>query len=245
MQTFIRIVLACATIFSCSKKKSEDDDHEIKLNLRFHLMRGTPWVHPTGVTMESWVTKENVTDTIFPEINAIWSQANISWSSESLVEEDIVVGTGYQTAVDYIVNSARDDEGESDPNRLPYLYELMQSGNRSSEGQLGTNLFHIYLFPFTGNTSQGNAMSGFGYHTVVGQWSNKHTGSDSPEKSYLIEDHSKFVRGSLSATIAHELGHVIGLSHNECKKCLMSSGGYNITDAQIETARAKAAERAK
>jgi len=244
-QTFKGISFAVAVIFGCSKKKMEDTSDEINLNLRVHLMRGTPWVHPTRVSMESWVTKQDVSDTIFPEINSIWSQANITWNSESIVEENIVVGSDYQTAVDYIVNSARDDEGVSDPNRLPYLYGLMQPDNRSSNAQLGTNLFHVYVFPFTGNTSQGNAMAGLGYHTVVGQWSNKHTDSESPEKMYLTEDHSKFVRGSLSATIAHELGHVVGLSHNECKKCLMSSSGYSMTDTQIETARAKATNRVK
>ena len=68
-QTFIGIAFAIALIFSCSKKKNEDSGAEINLNLRVHLMRGTPWVHPTGVSMESWVTKQDVSDTIFPEIN--------------------------------------------------------------------------------------------------------------------------------------------------------------------------------
>ena len=216
---FVSIFCVVFIFFGCSKKKKEEDTSEIKLNLRVHLMKGIPWAHSTGVSMDSWVTKEDVINTVFPEVNSIWAQADISWVSESIVEEDIVVGSDYQTAVDYIVNSARDDDGVSDPERLPYLYGLMQPGNRSTEAQLGTNLFHIYMFPFIGNTSQGNAMSGFGYHTVVGQWSNKHTDSEAPEKSYLTEDQSKFVRGSLSGTIAHELGHVIGLSHNECKKC--------------------------
>jgi len=206
-------------------------------------MRGSPWLHPSGVSMDSWVTAADVTNTILPEMNSIWAQAKIQWTLESVLEEDIVVGSDYAAAVDYIVNTSRDENGQADPERLPYLYGLMQPANRSTDEQLGTNLFHVYLFPFVGNTSQGNAMASFGYHMVVGIWSNKRTDGEAPEKSYLVEDQSAFVRGSIAATISHELGHVLNLNHNECNNCLMQSNGYPITEAQIEVSRGKALAR--
>ena len=207
-------------------------------------MRGAPWVHPTSISMDSWVSSANVTDSLIPEMNLIWDRAKIHWNIESIIEEEMVVDSNYNVAVNYIVNTSRDDSGAADPNRLPYLYGLMQPGNRSTAHELGTNLFHLYLFPFIGNTSQGNAMAAYGFHTVIGVWSNKHTSTDSPEKSYLTENHSKFVRGSLGQTMSHEVGHVLNLNHNECSNCLMQSDGYTITSSEITVARAQALKRA-
>lgn len=104
----------------------------------------------------------------------------------------------------------------------------------------------IYLFPFVGNTSQGNAMSGFDYHTIAGTWSNKHNGGGGPEKTLLVENHNFFVRGSLSRTISHELGHVLSLKHDPCSgDCLMAGGpnGYSLSNAQIAAARFEALNR--
>ena len=207
-------------------------------------MKDSDWVHPLGVSMSSWVTPSDVTDVIIPEVNTIWGQANVRWNIESIIEEDVVVAADYSAAINYLVNTTRDENGAANPDRLPYLYGLMHPSHRSTDAELGTQLFHIYLFPFVGNTSQGNAMSGFGYHTVIGTWSNKHNGGNTPEKSLLTEDHAKFIRGSLAQTISHELGHVLKLNHNECNNCLMQSNGYSITQAQLDVARAEAQARA-
>ena len=77
----------------------------------------------------------------------------------------------------------------------------MAPENRIERDEFGTNNFHVYIYPFIGNTSQGNSMremnipglskASYGFHTVVGAW-------------------------SLSRTIAHEVGHVLGLRHNDC-----------------------------
>lgn len=228
---------------------SMDDEVElavIELNLRIHIMKDITMLHPTGTVMESWVSPTDVTEKIIPELNAIWDQAKIKWRIESIMEEAVVKDNTYEASINYIVNCKRNAEGESDPARLPLLYHLMQPENRSKTEELGKNLFHIYLFPFIGNTSQGNAMSNFDYHCVVGTWSNKHNGGGVPEKTLLTEYHDQLIRGSLSRTAAHELGHVLHLKHNECSaNCLMSGGsdGYLLAKAQIETARFAAIER--
>ena len=215
----------------------------INLNLRVHLIKGDPWVHRSGTAMDSWVTPDDVRDQIIPELNSIWQVAGVVWEVEDVLEEAVVEYDGYLDDIKYIVDSERDDQlGQSDPNRLPLLYNLMQPSTRSVEEELDTNLFHIYIFPFIGNTSQGNAMRGFGWHSVVGSWSNKHNGGGLPEKTLLTESKSDFVRGSLSRTIAHELGHVLSLVH-DCQGCLMYSSGYSFYQYQIDASREEALRR--
>jgi hypothetical protein len=220
-------------------------DDVIKLNLRVHIMQSDPWIHRTGVPLTTWVTPRDVTDTILPEMNSIWSPAKIRWDPESIILEDIAKDPGYQDSIAYVLAAERNDQGQADPQRLRYLYRLMQPKYRSTEAELGHNLFHVYLFPFTGNTSQGNAMAAFGYHVVTGIWTNKYTDSDAPERHYLTESQDKFVRGSISQSLARELGAVLGLANNQCTECLMSSDGYTLTQAQIDTARQIALMRSK
>lgn len=227
---------------------SEDSFSPINLNLRVQIMKDIIMIHSTtGVCMDSWVTTNNVKGIIIPEVNTIWKQAGITWIIESIIEEDVVKYTDYESSLNFIVNSDRNSDGNSDPARLSHLFSLMQLEYMSKANELGKNLFHIYLFPFIGNTSQGNAMSGFNYHTVVGTWTNKHNGGGVPEKTILTENQSAFEKGSLSRTISHELGHVLNLSHNECDyRCLMggtNSDGYTLTNGQKIKSRIEAFNR--
>jgi len=216
------------------------------LNLRVHLMTDITMTHSSGVNMDSWVTPGDVRDIILPEVNKIWKQADIQWVIESVINEDVVKHDTYDESIVFVASTKRDSKGRSDRKRLPHLYSLMQEKYMSKPDQLGKNLFHIYLFPFIGNTSQGNAMRPFNWHTVVGTWSNKHNRGGVPEKALLIENHDAFKRGSLSRTIAHEIGHVLSLGHKQCKSnCLMGGRpqGYLLTKSQIKRARAAAKKR--
>lgn len=230
----------------------EDDNNDdtfsiIELKLRIHIMTDIVMTHSSGTTMNSWVTPANVEQTIIPEINKIWEQAGIVWLIDSVIEEEVVKGSSYEESITFIANTKRDSNGSSDPARLPHLFSLMQPQNMSKEEELGKNLFHIYLFPFIGNTSQGNAMRGYNFHSVVGTWTNKHNGGGIPEKTLLTENQSAFNRGSLSRTISHEIGHVLNLSHNECSYgCLMGgteSDGYFMSDNQKFASRLEAFNR--
>jgi hypothetical protein len=218
----------------------------IELNLRIHIMTGITMVHTSGLVMENWVSPKDVEEIIIPEVNAIWSQANIKWVIESIIKEDVVKGESYEESIAFIASTKRDSAGHSDSDRLPHLFSLMQPENMSKTEELDKNLFHIYLFPFIGNTSQGNAMRPFNWSTVVGTWTNKFNRGGIPERTLLIENHDSFKKGSLSRTIAHEIGHVLKLQHNECETdCLMGgrSQGYLLTDEQIKTARSAALRR--
>ena len=249
-------------LYNCSSSESSNRDDEIEiiddtedvktmdtivLNIRVHIMKDIIMTHPTGQIMTSWVTPANVTEIIVFEVNKIWEQAGIVWSIESIIEEDVVKSDTYNESLVFLANTKRNSQGRSDPARLPHLFSLMQPKYMSTESQLGKNLFHIYLFPFIGNTSQGNAMAGFNYHSVLGTWTNKHNGGSVPEKTLLTEVQNSFNRGSLSRTISHEIGHVLNLSHKECSdSCLMggtNSDGYLLTEDQIITARIEALGR--
>lgn len=229
------------------EEQEEDTFSPINLNIRVHIMKDIVMIHPSGTVMDSWVTTEQVRETIIPEVNSIWQQAGINWVVESVIEEDVVKGGTYEEAINFLVNTIRNSNGNSDPERLPHLFSLMQPQYMSKEEELGKNLFHIYLFPFIGNTSQGNAMRDFNFHSVVGTWTNKHNGGDIPEKTLLTENQSTFDRGSLSRTISHEIGHVLTLNHNECAYgCLMAgtqSDGYFLTDDQKISSRTEAFNR--
>jgi len=173
-----------------------EEQEDINLNLRVHIMQTAPWVHGTGVEMFSWVTPDDVNETIIPELNDIYSDTKVVWNVESIIEEPIVEFEGFQDSIDFVINTQRDAEGRSDPDRLPHLYDLMQPENRSTPFELDKNLFHIYLFPFIGSTSQGNAMRPFGYHSVVGTWTNKHNFGGVPEQTLLTEDQDAFDRSN-------------------------------------------------
>ena len=57
------------------------------------------------------------------------------------------------------------------------------------------------------------------------------------------ESPQRCVAGSLGRTIAHELGHVLSLQHNQCTNCLMDGCGYTITSSQVSASRAEARNR--
>ncbi len=215
----------------------------LELNLRFHIMQDIIIPHPSGINLDRWVSPDDITNTILPEMNAIYDQAKIEWIIDTIILEDVVKDSNYDQSINYLATCVRDSEGHSDPARLPLLYSLMQPQNRSQAEEIGKNLFHIYIFPFVGNTSQGNAMKGFDCHTIVGSWTNKPSRGGTPEKFILTENHAYYDKGSLSRTCAHELGHVLTLRHDECPQdCLMSGGsnGYSLTSTQIAEARVEA-----
>ena len=222
------------------------NSNELGLNLRVHIMSDMTMNRLGAAMTNDHITKEVVKSKIIPELNKIWAQAEIKWKIESIIDENVIKGPDYETQKRIVELAKRDENGHSDPNRLPPLYNFMDPKYRSKLNELDRNLFHIYIYPFIGNTSQGNAMRSFDWHTVVGSWSNKSLGENkTPIIRKFVESWSFFVTGSLARTIAHELGHVLTLTHKQCTNCLMHSGSYKLTQSQIDAARKEAKRRMK
>lgn len=205
----------------------------IVLDLRVHLMRDVT-MNVQGVAMTTnHITEAEVRNAILPGMNEAWAPANIRFRVERVIEEPVVKQSSYAQDLVIVQNSGR----ESDSSRTKALARMMRPENKDS------NLFHIYLFPFVGNTYQGFAYEG-GY-AVVAAWSNKHNGGGRPERLPL---RGFSFPGSVARTSGHEQGHVLGLQHNESSACsqgclMKGSQGSLLTASEIQLARSRALPR--
>jgi hypothetical protein len=205
----------------------------IVLDLRVHLMRDVTMTVQGVAMTTNHITKADVHNTIVPGMNEAWAAANIRFRVESVVEEPVVKQSSYAQDIKIVETAGRD----SDSSRTKALARMMRPANKDSA------LFHIYLFPFVGNTYQGFAYQG-GY-AVVAAWSNKHNGGGRPERLPLRGFSSP---GSVARTSGHEQGHVLGLQHNESSVCnqgclMKGSRGSLLTSSEIQLARSRALPR--
>ncbi len=190
--------------------------------------------------MQSWVSDADITQVIMPEVNRIWAPAKITFTLDQVVLSKSPDSSQKQSLIRGIVNSHRDEKGRSDPKRIKKLNKLIDWSMHRPE------VINIYLVPYLGEKSQGNAKSET-KRIFVGQWTDKKVQStQGPEKFQLVEQ-GAFKKGSLSRTVAHEIGHILGLKHpdraseHEFNRLMGGKkAGYALTSEELQTARRKA-----
>lgn len=230
------VALASVIILSSFGAKAAADLETITVPVRFHIVTDMIMVKD-GLEMQSWASQDDIENTILPEVNRIWRPAGIQFEVETIIEHDALDPPNKQELIDYIVESHRNSEGRSDPERITKLNELINWDLH------GDDVINVYLVPYLGETSQGNARRRI-KRAFVTQYSDKASRAKQPPKKFQLTEPLPFKEGSLSRTVAHEIGHIFRLGHPDRKTqtvfgMLMGGrkSGYDLTQENIETAR--------
>ena len=166
----------------CNGSKLPADDGNglpcLELPVRFHLLSDIT-MEKAGVEMGMWVTAEDVTDHIVPEMNRIWEPAGIRWVVERILIEESADIANKQAVIESIQESDR-----STSTLVSEIQSLYPADTRHQA------ILNVHLFPFIGGTRQGFAATGGGWESgipndggniaYVGVWTDKPSGGRNP-----------------------------------------------------------------
>jgi hypothetical protein len=213
----------------------------ITVAVRFHIVTDLTMVKE-GTVMQSWVSARDVERTVLPEINRIWRPAGIGFALDRVLVTPALRPPDRRQLVRGIVDAKRDSDGKSDPGRIKKLNQLVDWSSHDA------GMINVYLVPYLGERSQGNGERKQ-RRVFSGQWTDKPSGARRPPERFRLTEVAPFRKGSLSRTVAHEIGHILGLRHPEkaaqTELGLLMGGrrpGYRLTAREIAVARSHAAE---
>lgn len=167
----------------------------LRLPLRIHIARGD--------LLGSSLTATECHDIILPRINELWAQAGICFAIVDVVDHrwaDNVNSIPLVTLKDRIWGLCRDPAtgkmaGKAERREI-FLDHLIGNGHETP------NTYDIWVFDFVGQQSQGCCISRQSRTIICGSRSTK--GYAEPTTRPL---------DCLGKTLAHELGHAVGLDH--------------------------------
>lgn len=216
----------------------------ITLPIRFHITQGAKMT-VKGQVMETWVQPADLTGPVLAEVNRIWKPAEIQFVVERAQAEALLKPTNFAELIQIVENSKRGEEEVAGSGRTAAIGKLLDSAQRHPSAM------NVYLLPYIGATYQGYANLG-GNQAVIGVWTDKASRAEKPPVKALLVELEPMKVGSLARTIAHELGHNLGLVHPDKAEVskvgrLMGGGkqGYALTDEEIAKARKTAQKHAR
>lgn len=241
----------------------------IELPLKIHIIRDIE-VSYAGAPLTNWVTVGDMGNIVAPLVNAIWSQAGIQWrlvGVEDVLIRDAAARGAAAAALRLEINPSvlsRRELSEDDviatlrKNRVEKFAALHAMTMRFHPTP---KMFHVFVVAFLGSHVGGMAINPGDEEApqaVVGTWTDD-TGNIFMTAMRLMQGTNRAARMRLhefdddareleldmettvSVVVAHELGHLLGLTHHTCElNCLMLGTGTNGTGfstEQISTAR--------
>ncbi|MFC7337836.1 hypothetical protein ACFQY0_11660 [Haloferula chungangensis] len=271
MKSF-RIFFSLLIPFSIGTLCAEDSRDRIRLPLRVHLIEGAEMVREaakpggeaTRTVMEMPLSIEDATQ-IMKQVNEIWAPAGIEWITNpamgggGIMAEKAGGGRLSKTETQKLAQLVVARDRKSKLNYMSKVYPALADPAKNEsinpDGSLNQDvprMYHLYLFPYIGQTLQGTA-SISGTIAVVGVYSDKKPNKNgfpklrpsvvSGKSRPLLSPENFPEDGALSATIAHELGHNLSLLHfDEGMEDNLMKGHVKLrlSPAQIKQARAQA-----
>lgn len=236
MPTRRALLLALLHASTLPSVRAGTDLEILQVPVRFHLVTGLK-LFKGGQPLSGWVTPEEVQATVVPEVNRIWRQAGIEFVTDKVVRVASRQPWSRALLLERIAAAHRDEDGHADPHRVDWYKGLLDFSEESGRS------VNVHFVPYLGETSQGVTIPDE-RRVLVGEWTDKPSrASQLPQRVQLAEE-EPFRVGSLGRTLAHELGHILGLKHPSRNSQpgpgrLMGGGrpGYHLTEEEIATAR--------